>query len=53
MPEALRQLAQRMLEAACSVNTITGKLAGVSKLTEELLLLASDAVELVAAAAPE
>ena len=52
MPAALRQLAQRILEAAFDVNTIAGKLPGVSKLTEELLLLASDAVEVVAAAAP-
>ena len=53
MPAALCQLAQKMLEPSFDVTTIMGKLAGVSALTEELVMLASDAVEVVAAAAPE
>ena len=51
MHAALCQLAQKMLEPSFDVTTITAKLAGVSALTEELLMLASDAVEVVAAAA--
>ena len=53
MPEALRQLAQRMLEAAFEVTTATGNLIDVVARTELLLLLAPHAVVVVAAAATE
>ena len=53
MPEALLHLAKRMPDAAFEVTTTTGKLVGVAVLTELLLLLAPDAVEVVAAAAPD
>ena len=53
VPETLLHLVERMPDAAVEVTTTTGKLIGVAALTEMLLLLAPDAVEVVAAAAPE
>ena len=52
MEEALRQLAQRLLAAGKSQLPVTGKLDGATALTEQLLLLSSEAVDAAAAAAP-
>ena len=50
--EALRQLAQRLLAAGKIQLPVIGKLDGVTVLTQQLLLLASDAVEVASEAAP-
>jgi len=50
--EALQNLAKNLLEAASGTIDVTDKLERVAVLTEQLLLLAFDAVEVVAEAAP-
>ena len=50
--EALFNLGGNLLEAPSGTVVVNGKLAGVAALTEELLLLAPDAMVVVAAVVP-